>query len=714
MQTTPAAQATSAFGLGGSGSAFGGDTSAFSPRPSSATARSPSVAPTTPKATAAVASTTSFTPREQGQISDSEDPAVAGSSTTPTAKPKEPLSPPVEAASSTSPLFKSSQPAPASGPFANLKVSSGGFTRPSEGKGAFGQALDKSSPFYNPPKEIEKKPISTFVSAFSGLPALPATPQVAGSSTSTPVFGSISAMGNRLQSAISPPASSPGSPSLAATTSAFGEYKSSSFAAMARKSSSFKDLLKEGGSETSDLSKPNGEPAASPSAAKPASGSVSVFATGLGAALSEAQEKRDADQNKPSSVGSSTSTPPSEEDLAKSGNLPAASSTSSSFVNVAPPSDEGDTGDNTERAGGQEPDEEKEDEFVLSDGEACDDGGSGSEYLPSEENEEADDEGAEEFTNDEETPQPDQNLSEEEEEAPQVVLRPKTMSPALEAASKVAFSTIPSSTPLPPSKPSTPATPTVLEPVAEEQEPVGNKAHAGSSTPPGSPSSSVAEAKPLAAPVPLSIPNVPVFGLGRPSTRPVRSSPLASAPVSGGDEEEDGNKPDELEATPKQAEVAPSHPLKPVRPKTPPLLGSFTSTSGGSLFPKAPGSAPAIGAASPLSHGKISSSPSPPPTASAPKQQSASPVAPMLPQLVNLPSSAPPKSGPFKLSAPSQMVTAKQPTVLPIAPKPLVEPSVEEGMQAECLFLIESLQRDLEDVCSYIYLFSCAKSDLCQ
>jgi nucleoporin NUP159 len=181
----------------------------------------------------------------------------------------------------------------------------------------------------------------------------------------------------------------------------------------------------------------------------------------------------------------------------------------------------------------------------------------------------------------------------------------------------------PTTVPLPASR-SHSSTPKAERPSIDVQstpdsEPPSLSERARSTTPPGSPSK---EPSPLSLQTPLQqpTPTLPspspspspasTIGFGRPNTRPLRSSPLANAPVSGGDEEEvKGEKPGSLRPhpaspkppfgqwdagamppSPSPAEVKPTLPelvVQPLvdqsanatpsaipRPKTPPLLGT--------------------------------------------------------------------------------------------------------------------------------------------
>ena len=125
-----------------------------------------------------------------------------------------------------------------------------------------------------------------------------------------------------------------------------------------------------------------------------------------------------------------------------------------------------------------------------------------------------------------------------------------------------------------------------------------------SSTPPGSPD----KQPPVAAPTPVAAttPSTFGFGAGRPSTKPTRSSPLANAPISGRDSEDDTTE--KLPQHRTSASVEPAVTKLPSsgvptegksalasRPKTPPtlsLLGSGIPLPKPSPFTLAPSAAP--------------------------------------------------------------------------------------------------------------------------
>ncbi|KAF7317019.1 hypothetical protein HMN09_00436300 [Mycena chlorophos] len=225
-----------------------------------------------------------------------------------------------------------------------------------------------------------------------------------------------------------------------------------------------------------------------------------------------------------------------------------------------------------------------------------------------------------------------------------------------------------------------------------------------SETPPGSPEKKPAPSSaPLPAPIPLA-PSPFGIGLGRPSTRPTKSSPLAAAPLSG----DESNKlpPKPRPASPKlpfgtlptQTKVEDLTP-KPSRPKTPPLF----ALSFGSATPKTVEPAqmslgnitlppfPNLGKASPTT-------PSPVPLVPTTSGGGVFGAGPKLPS----PSPAPNTTG-FKGFFSSPPVTAPAPALAPAkmpaqpTPAPTPELTMEEGMQKECAMLFASITRELED-----------------
>ncbi|KAM5544595.1 hypothetical protein V8D89_001493 [Ganoderma adspersum] len=147
----------------------------------------------------------------------------------------------------------------------------------------------------------------------------------------------------------------------------------------------------------------------------------------------------------------------------------------------------------------------------------------------------------------------------------------------------------------------TPASPTKPGKDGEASKPTFTRA--ASTTPPGSPAagergsapaiSRAASAPPAGAPG--LIPNL--LGVGRPSTRPTRSSPLASRPISGDDEGDEEEEPPRSPLEMKKARSAsPAIPVSaaaPSRPKTPPaLFGPATAPPKVAPFMLSPVSSP--------------------------------------------------------------------------------------------------------------------------
>ncbi|PIL29894.1 transporter [Ganoderma sinense ZZ0214-1] len=148
----------------------------------------------------------------------------------------------------------------------------------------------------------------------------------------------------------------------------------------------------------------------------------------------------------------------------------------------------------------------------------------------------------------------------------------------------------------------TPASPTEPKDHGESSKPPFTRA--ASTTPPGSPAagelgSAPAVSRAASAP-PAGVPGLTpgLLGIGRPSTRPTRSSPLASRPISGddeGDEEEEEPSHSPLE-TKKARSASPAVPVSvaaPSRPKTPPaLFGPATAPPKAVPFMLSPATSP--------------------------------------------------------------------------------------------------------------------------
>ncbi|CCM04682.1 uncharacterized protein FIBRA_06868 [Fibroporia radiculosa] len=272
-----------------------------------------------------------------------------------------------------------------------------------------------------------------------------------------------------------------------------------------------------------------------------------------------------------------------------------------------------------------------------------------------------------------------------------------------------------------------------------------------STTPPGSPSPVKSAASP-SLPSPSPSPNsatptgFPSLGLGRPSTRPTRSSPLASAPITGDDDNDDEPKLSTGRRVSTSAQVESGSKRsrdeeqpQTSRPKTPPLSSTFgpsTPSSVGSTNDKGKGKAPAFGSL----NFTPKPSPTPPPSVfslqgqtSMPSPSIGSNSAPLLSSSTgeNLPSSFSPKPAPPispALSSPSSIFgnpsmvspvsqtsgsqarpafvqgssnrsTAAQQVSGKSAEGPIAEAAVlVEGMQAECLRLFGLVRKELDQL----------------
>ncbi|KAF7375142.1 hypothetical protein MSAN_00400600 [Mycena sanguinolenta] len=578
--------------------------------------------------------------------------------------------------SSPSPLkFTASNPTTTGGAFGNLKSASTGFLKPASGFGAFGSdTTPTSSPFFNAASQTPKTPP---VSAFGNLGSTPPTtpkPATGGS----PAFGATSQLGG-FKSSFTP--ASPASTPVKTPTTASGGF--SAFSAPVSLSSSttpaksFGDLLKTG-DDSQEKPKP-----------------VSAFGgSGFGS-----QPKQESSSPSPSPASTApvkpapVFTPPPKDmkDKAPESSSPkddgkATSefsfgelSQSSSFVEISGGDVEGDAGGEPAEDGEPEDDGEPGDD---DDGESflSESFGSGSEAPPDE----------------------DDGEDDSRSPSPSAVPLPPSRSP--------------SSTPraeLPPkiNVESTPEEDDEDEGESDSSEGRLSTIREESTTPPGSPEKnpSPPTKTPLAAPVPVPF----GLGLGRPNTRPTRSSPLANAPVSS--DEDERTPKDEKPAVLKPRPASPK-PLfgsftppvktesiaendgpaaKPARPKTPPL--SALSFGFGSSAPKAP-----------LNAGKIPLAGAPLPTL---PTSTASPITPGsasptsaggffgfgTPKTTASPTISTPTPVPAPKGFPGIQSAAAfpKPISTPVAPPP--EATMEEGMQKECALLFANMTRGLED-----------------
>ena len=448
--------------------------------------------------------------------------------------------------------FKSSLPASGTGAFGQLKTSSTGFFKPAEGFGAFGSSVRKDSPFYNPPKEVGTKPVSAFATSSGSFtptstPPKPSTASIFGSpsvlGSSKPAFGLTSALGSTTKSAFASPSSvAPVTPeptsggfSAFGNKSAFGALagaKASSFSELLRGGEEAKDPSKTANSVFDDLTEGDAKPLLPASSEKPKTPSSVIFKDDATKPdTSETQEKpgdvppplnhQDATSATPTAARTSpvpTETKVNQEKLETSkgqdgdrdageSSFPSSLSQSSSFVEVSTPSDNEDSAsraDIPDRPVDSGSDLEDDTQSFLSESfssEDDDDEVSDDDEVPSDEDEER----SSSSEHPAEIPLPP---------TPQAKSRSPSATPKPEPLSvKGASSLSPSSTP----------SALVMEDLSAAERPI----RGGSTTPPGSPPQAESAALPRA---PVLVPAAPTaLGPDKPSTRPARSSPLASA-----------------------------------------------------------------------------------------------------------------------------------------------------------------------------------------
>ncbi|KAH8983182.1 hypothetical protein EDB92DRAFT_1891452 [Lactarius akahatsu] len=463
------------------------------------------------KAASPFASTTLSTPPSTA-ATPQKSPSPSASSPSPTASPQmaaESAKPPAPLVSTT-PVGTP----PAANAFMGLKMSTG-----------FGLSNfnAKDSPFGNP------KSISQAVSAFGDRSS--ATPKVPVPATPGSVFGQTSVIGVASKpspgfvqpafGSLSTPSASPSatpSTSKTALNDAFSAFSggASAFAKTGGSRVAFSDMLRAGGSppDSSQLKAPQTTP-----------GSSSGSAPGTPKSAIDTSPTP-----QPAEVPASHESDDEVEEKGKGQTVNLSSSTSSFVDTLRLPSD----GDNSDRG------EEQIEEFLsdtYSEGEPDGEGEVEDEEGDEEKGEERDgDEGDEVHVGDDDVPPSG-------EADPTTVPLPASRSP--------------SSTPKA-ERPSINVQPT---PISEPPSNAPLSERVRSTTPPESPSTEpsppLSLQTPLRQPTPtlpspsLSPSPTPAIGFGRPNTRPLRSSPLANVPVSGGDEEEvKGEKPPSLKPHP--------------------------------------------------------------------------------------------------------------------------------------------------------------------
>ncbi|KAH0584932.1 hypothetical protein H2248_008204 [Termitomyces sp. 'cryptogamus'] len=477
-------------------------------------------------------------------------------------KPSEPSTPSVSTTPAASPFGKVAEPT--SGAFANLVTTPSVF-KPATGFGAFGSdKIPSSSPFFNVNANA-KGPTA------SGLPAaLAGSPSSIGvtSASASPAFGSASALGAP-RSVFPIISSGSPTPAKAPTTGGFGAFSGTStgFGAFAGPKMSFDQLLKVGDNDLTDPVKPG--TSTNVEAEKPKPVSVFQIINNDASALvftppKEPLKSEDTLSSSSLEVKGKSAVKEDLFDEPSFGNL-STISVASSFTEVSlEESDEHDAQSGSEDA------EADRDGFLSDDLEV----------------EEGEIEDEEESESDEEPSQlsdvPEEDEEEEEEEPEEEGHKNKDTIPE------------PTAVPLPRSRSSSvtpqPEVPEVQVTPSPPPETSPQKVQEESTTPPGTPPKEVTPLpiRPVPIPAPCTTPSTPfVLGLGRPSTRPTRSSPLASSTVSLADNEEAPPSPAKPLVSPQprvaalptrnESDEDATSSSKLPRPKTPPLLSAFGS-----------------------------------------------------------------------------------------------------------------------------------------
>ncbi|RXW21719.1 hypothetical protein EST38_g4114 [Candolleomyces aberdarensis] len=422
--------------------------------------------------------------------------------------------------------FTSTKPPVTTGAFANLQSSPSAF-RPASGFGAFAATTSpETSPFYKKPEQ-QKAPASVFAalsSSGSGSPSAAAKPSGA------PAFGSPSVLGGFAKPSSSPafgspsvfggakpgfPPPTPPSPSASKTTTTAGGFgafsgTSTAFSAFSGSGSSFTDLLK------------SGDPSKGPSKT-PAKEAESKDGKGAAAEKVEKPVVPPLDSVEAPDEPSKNSVSP--ESVKADTSFGDISSTGGSFVEVkseeAKPSESKVEGEGEEKGEGDGEEGEVSDTRSIRSEDLEESDQDDEDYVPSpsDEEEEEEDDLSDDHLSDEDDLPREENEEDEGSQPP---------------------SPEPAAIPLPRSASATPV-PDIKVTLSAER--------SGSTTPPGTPDKEPANVPPRKSPSPSptsSSPSPPAFGgvgLGRPSTRPARSSPLASTPFSGDDEDEASKVP---------------------------------------------------------------------------------------------------------------------------------------------------------------------------
>ncbi|KAF9453481.1 hypothetical protein P691DRAFT_719639 [Macrolepiota fuliginosa MF-IS2] len=479
-----------------------------------------------------------------------------------------------------------------------LPAPSSSFVQQPTGFGAL-KGLPESSPFFKKPKD--KAPI---VTAFGNVGSTPVFKPLSSASTTGPAFGSTSQLGVASKPSFSNDTSIT-TPAFGATSQLGGGPKStfgsttptttptkpppsggfsafsggtSAFSAFAGQKSSFSDLLKKGDKDEEGPEKSTSVTASKQDEEKPSTPSkpVSVFASLTPTKPTTTPSLSTTPKTPtPTVVKQEESTTPKEAPgEEKSGTSLSTLSVSSigSFVDV--------TADKSYEEAEEEGEYEGEGDDARS-------------FLSSD------------FSS---GPPTDEEASDEEDQSD------KDEGEAVDKGKGNLASTLP---PLPETRspsltpqPEVPSIEVTPSPPAENTGTAKPSSAEESTTPPGSPSNEAKALSKSPSPTPFSTPSTPSsssptpFGgaLGRPSTRPARSSPLAAAPVSGADEEEEEGKITEEPVPKHSASPSPLSRLSPAReepvkqeeeatakrPHTPPLLSAFNEPAVGTSIPTVP------------------------------------------------------------------------------------------------------------------------------
>ncbi|KAF8838595.1 hypothetical protein BDN67DRAFT_70954 [Paxillus ammoniavirescens] len=579
-------------------------------------------------------------------------------------------------------FFTSRAVGPATGAFSNLKTTPSAFVKPASG--FFGE-VSRDSPFFSP-KPPESKPASAF--ALAATPT--STPPKPNSAI--PTFGTPSMPGGALKSLFDPAIAAPVQPATAPGGGSFNAFshKGNAFAAYSSGGNkSFSDLLRAAGEESEESSG-----GALVGHAARTSPQVPLTTTPLKEPLkrppgSPTGTELDREETLTPKVKASEDEPAgvqgrvTEPILAQEPSLESiSSSTSSSFVNIS--TEEG----------------EVIEESTTTEGGLQDD----TESFLSEVSSESD-------VSEEESEHPSEEEDVEKQPEPSEIHLPASPTPTRSPSTtpKAEPPKITVEAPPPPQLPSHPGSVPRVSPVREL-----------STTPPGSP---VKDGAPASSPVQglgpkPSPPATSPFSLApRPNNRPIRSSPLASTPFvpDGGTETSPPLSRSAPPATTTQSAatsfgqwtslttVEPEETesgLSP-RPKTPPLLSII---SGAGDKPASANVSPTTIPAPPLSPFTLpailppfSSGAGAPNLWATPSKfaEAAPPVSFSSPFGPKKPIEAAPPTSPIAPSIQKSPLATPASTLslpLPTAPTP------EQGMQAECAFLLRTLNKEFEDL----------------